>query len=208
MKIGIIGSGHIGATVGRHLVKAGHDVKFAARNLDKLLPLTAELGSHASTGSPREAALFGEVVIVATPYGAWSALGRDLGPLLKGKIVVDAANPYPQRDGDVAKQAIDSGRGSGLFTANHLPGANVVKAFNTISWQTLANNGGTGLAMAVAGDDDAAVQTVARLVRDSGFEPVIAGSLSEAKRFDPGTPAYGKTLSPQELRLALANAAA
>jgi predicted dinucleotide-binding enzyme len=96
MKIGIIGSGHIGATVGRHLVKAGHDVKFAARDLDKLLPLTAVLGSHASTGSPREAALFGEVVIVATPYGAWPALGGDLGPLLNGKIV--STPPIPTRN--------------------------------------------------------------------------------------------------------------
>jgi predicted dinucleotide-binding enzyme len=60
----------------------------------------------------------------------------------------------------VAKQAIDSGRGAGLFTASYLPGAKVVKAFNTISWQILATNGGTGLAMAVAGDDDAAVQIV------------------------------------------------
>jgi hypothetical protein len=204
MKIGVIGSGHIGATVGRHLVKAGHDVKFAARDLVKLLPLAAELGSHASTGSPREAALFGEVVIFATPYGAWPALGRDLAPLLSGKIVVDAANPYPQRDGDMARQALDGG--SGLFTASYLPGARLVKAFNTLPWKILANEGGTGLAMAIAGDDEAAVQTVARLVRDAGFEPVIAGPLSEAKRLDPGAPAYAKSLSPQGLRLVLAKA--
>src|SRR5579863_2124718 len=99
MQIGIIGAGMIGATVGRLWAKAGHAVQFATRHPEELKELAGEIGENASIGTNREAARFGEVVFVAVPFGAWPALAEEIGPELDGKIVADAGNPYPARDG-------------------------------------------------------------------------------------------------------------
>lgn len=202
MKISIIGSGHIGGTLARAFARHGHEIFLAARDAAALKPLADEL--NARTGTPVEAAAFGDPVIVATPFGAWPDLAVAIGPLLAGRTVVDATNPYPERDGPMAHAALT--RGSGLATAALLPDAHVVKAFNTLFWKDLAEQGGRGFAMAMAGDDPGALATVGSLVRDAGFEPVTAGGIAEARRFDPGQPAYAKTLTPQALSEALAAA--
>jgi predicted dinucleotide-binding enzyme len=202
MNIGIIGSGNIGLTVGKHWLDAGHTVRFAARDLDKLRASLRGLGPGAAAVAPAEAATFGDVVFFAPPFGAWPQLARELGPLLRGKIVVDATNPYPDRDGDLARQVIAAGRGSGAYVASLLPGAQVVKAFNTLYYVTLAqeaHRAGDRLALPLAGDDAAAVTRVAGLVRDAGFDPVPLDSLARAKDFDAGSPAYNRPVSAAEL---------
>ncbi len=137
MRIGIIGAGHIGGTVGRLWADAGHNVRFAARDSGGLAKRVAALGASVSAGSLDEVARFGECVFVATPFKAWPDLARDLAAELAGKTVIDAANLYPERDGAVAEEAIAAARGSLAYVARLLPAARLVKAFNTLYWETL-----------------------------------------------------------------------
>jgi ketol-acid reductoisomerase len=111
LKIGIIGAGHIGGTLARLWVAAGHEVLISSRHPEELRPLAQSLGAKARVGTPREAALFGDVVLVSVPYGALPQIGRDLKAELAGKIVLDTGNPYPQRDGDMALEARRVGTG-------------------------------------------------------------------------------------------------
>src|SRR4051794_10888736 len=98
MKIGIIGTGQIGGTLAKLWVDAGHEVLLSSRHPDQLKSLAKRLGPKARVGTPREAASFGDVVLVSVPYKALPELGRDLKSELAGKIVLDTCNPYPERD--------------------------------------------------------------------------------------------------------------
>ncbi|MFH1604141.1 MAG: NAD(P)-binding domain-containing protein, partial [Pseudomonadota bacterium] len=111
MRIGIIGSGRIGSTLGGIWVKAGHEVMFSSLDLDHDKKLAASLGPKAHAGTPRDAAAFGDVLLFAVPYSALPQLGRDLAELIKGKVVLDACNPIPRRDGEMATQAREKGAG-------------------------------------------------------------------------------------------------
>ena len=207
MRIGIIGAGNIGATVGRLWIAAGHQVCFGSREPGRLAALVAGLGAAASAGSVADAARFGEVVFTAAPYGAWPQLAAELGPLLGGKPLLDAANPYPERDGEFASAALAAGDGAGVPVARLLPGVALVRAFNAVYWETLrdaAHRPGERLAVALAGDNPAAVEAAAQLVRDAGFDPVIAGPLVQAAEFDVGMPAYNNPQTAQCLERTLA----
>ena len=211
MKIGVIGSGMIGSTVGELWVKAGHEVKFSSRHPENLKTLAARLGERASTGTPKEAAAFSEVLLVSIPYHALPALGRELAAEIRGKTVLETGNLYPDRDGEIAEQILASGKGSGVFSAQYLAGARVVRAFNTMYYKVLARDAhrsGERIAVPIAGDDAQALETASALVRDAGFDPVIAGPLSRARDFDAGTPVYTKALTARELRSALGVASA
>jgi predicted dinucleotide-binding enzyme len=204
MKIGVIGSGRIGGTLGALWVRAGHQVVFSARDLEAVKKLAASLGSNARAGTPQEAAAFGEVILISVPYAALPQLGRDLAGDLKGKIVLDTCNPIPTRDGDMARAA--QTKGTGAASSELLPGVRLVRAFNTVPYSALrseAHRVGDRVAVPLAGDDEAALKVAARLVEDAGFEPVVVGSLARAKEFDVGTPIFGKALTARELRRAL-----
>jgi len=206
MNIGIIGAGKIGGTVGVLWAKAGHRVRFATRHPESLGPLLAEAGPNASAGSPGEAARFGEVVFCSVPYGAWPSLALAIAPLVSGKVVLDSANPYPGRDGDFAGAAIAAGEGAGVPVARLLPGARLVRAFNSVYFKTLqteAHRAGDRVGIPLAGDEAAALDAAARLVRDAGFEPVVVGPLASARFVDPGTPVYNTGMSGAELARAL-----
>lgn len=206
MDIGVIGAGMIGGTVGALWAKAGHRVRFGTRHPEALRPLVAEAGPNASAGSPEEAARFGEIVFCSVPYGAWPALAPALAPHLAGKVVLDSANPYPARDGDFARSAIADGDGAGVPVARLLPGARLVRAFNSVYYKTLqteAHRAGDRVGIPLAGDDPAALEAAARLARDAGFEPVVVGPLSTARLFDPGTPVYNTGMSGADLARAL-----
>ena len=201
MKIGVIGSGRIGSTLGGLWVKAGHEVMFSARNLDEVKKLAGQLGPLARAGTPREAATFGEVVLIAVPYRALPQVGQDLAAELRGKIVLDSCNPIPARDGEMAVPA--RAKGTGVASAEFLPGVRLVRAFNSVGHNTLrseANRAGEKIAIPLAGDDAAALAVASRLVEDAGFEPVVVGPLAVAKTFDAGTPVFGKGLTARELR--------
>ncbi|MFZ0010004.1 MAG: NAD(P)-binding domain-containing protein [Steroidobacteraceae bacterium] len=181
LRIGIIGTGHIGGTLARLWVAAGHEVLISSRHPDELRGLAQQLGPRAAVGTPREAALFGAVVLISVPYGAEPQIGRDLKAELAGKIVLDTGNPYPERDGPMALEA--RREGTGVASARYLPGVRLVRAFNAINSGDLgseAHRRGEPYAIPLAGDDAQALAVAQRLVRDAGFEPVVVGPSARA----------------------------
>ncbi|CAM3869381.1 NADPH-dependent F420 reductase [Ectopseudomonas alcaliphila] len=200
-RIGIIGTGNIGSTLARLWVEAGHEVMISSRNPERLQPLADELGVRARVGTPREAAAFGEVIMLAVPYGATPQVGRDYATELAGKVVLDAGNPRPGRDGPMAEEAVEMG--AGLASQQFLPGVRLVRAFNAISAHNLrsqAHRDGEKLAIPLAADDQAALEVAARLVTDAGFDPVIVGPLSSAKSFDFNSGVSARMPTARELR--------
>ncbi|MET8909443.1 NADPH-dependent F420 reductase [Micromonospora sp. NPDC004551] len=206
MKIGIIGSGHIGGTLTRRLRTLGHDVTVAnSRGPQSLTDLAGETG--ATAGTLEEAVQDAELVVVAIPLKAVPDLPA--GPF-DGKLVVDADNYYPERDGDIP-ELLDRSLSSSRWTADHLKGARVVKAFNNIQAAYLMDSGkpaGTPdrIALPVAGDDAEAKRVVMELVDALGFDPVDAGTLDESWRQQPGTPVYGTDRGADGVRQGLAEA--
>jgi predicted dinucleotide-binding enzyme len=201
MKIGIIGSGNIGSTVGSLWVKAGHPVLFSSRHPEQLKPLVDGLGSLARAGTVADALTFGDVVFIGVPYGAYPQIGRDYAKQFAGKIVLDAGNAVLARDGEVGKEARENG--VGLTSAKYLAGARIVRAFNTLNFRRLAslsNRSEGRIAIPIASDDQEALKVAAGLVRDAGFEPVIVGSLELSKYFAQGGPLYGQEITAQEMR--------
>src|ERR1700722_5350690 len=192
MRIGIIGSGHVGSALGGVWAKAGHEVMFSSRNLDNDKKLAAEVGANARAGTPQEAAAFGQVILFAVPYSAFPELVKSLGDSLKGKVVINASNPFPQRDGEIANQAREEG--AGLFDAHLLPGALVVRAFNAVPAARMASahEDPGKIGMPIAGDKKA-IETVSRLVREAGFEPVVVGGPNMGKYLKPRTALAGGT---------------
>jgi predicted dinucleotide-binding enzyme len=204
LKIGIIGAGKIGGTLAELWVKAGHEVLISSRHPDELQGLAKSLGPKARAGTPREAAVFGDVVLISVPYGALPQVGKDLQNELKGKVVLDTGNPYPERDGEMAVEA--RRKGTGVASAEFLPGVRLVRAFNAISYRNLrseAHRAGEPVGIPIAADDKQAMAVATRLVKDAGFEPVVVGPLSRAKTFDVGTPVYTQLLTARELKARL-----
>ena len=201
LKIGIIGSGKVGGAIGGAWVKAGHEVMFSSLDLEADKKLAASLGGKATAGTTREAAAFGSVLLMSVPYAAVPAIGKELGDLVKGKIVIYTSNPIVARDGDMAVAARE--KGAGVTSAEYLPGARIVRAFNAIGYARMAeaaSRGGDKIGMPMAGDDAAAISVASALVRDVGYEPVLVGTLAAmGKYLIPGTPLGGEH-SPDEIR--------
>jgi 8-hydroxy-5-deazaflavin:NADPH oxidoreductase len=201
LRIGIIGSGRIGSTIGGLWIKAGHPVQFSSRHPEELKDLVAKLGPLASADTVAKAIAFGDVLFIAVPYGALPQIGRDNADAFKGKIVLDAGNAVATRDGAIADEVERDG--VGVTSQKYLPEAKVVRAFNTLSYMIFAraaNRPDPRLAVPIAGDDPKAVAVAAGLVRDAGFEPVVVGKLAEARRFQRGAPGYGQEVSAAELK--------
>jgi predicted dinucleotide-binding enzyme len=201
LKIGIIGAGHIGSTVGTLWVKAGHAVMFSSRHPEELAPLVQELGAMAKAGTVEEAIAFGDVVFIAVPYKAYPQIGQDYGGKLAGKIMLDAGNATAARDGDILNEVREEG--IGITSAKYFPGAKIVRAFNTLGARVLAaeaNRPGERLAIPLAGDDKDALSVASTLVHDAGFDPVVVGPLARAKDFAQGGPLYGQKITAQEFR--------
>ena len=201
MRIGIIGAGNIGATAAKLFSGAGHEVVIAnSRGPETLADLVEEIGARA--GTVEEAANFGEVVMEAIPFGRYTELPAQR---LSGKVFVTASNYYPDRDGEIET----GGLAESELVARHLPGARVVKAFNTIYYVRLAENGKPDAPVEeretifVSGDDEEAKTLVSGLVQEIGFAPVDAGTLAERKRQQPGSPIYNVPMTPAEAREAL-----
>ncbi len=204
LKIGIVGSGLIGGSVGLRWAEAGHQILFSSRHPEELQDLIEKAGPPNRAGFPNEAAEFGDVVFIAVPYHAMPQVGKDLSPLLQGKIVIDCGNPYPGRDGDMANEALK--KGTGVASAEFFPGVRLVRAYNAISFRSInqqAHRDGELIGIPLAGDDEEAVTVTSRLIRDSGFDPVLVGPLSRAREFDQGTDVYVKNMTARELREAL-----
>jgi predicted dinucleotide-binding enzyme len=203
VRIGIVGAGKIGSTLAKLWVDAGHDVRLASRHPGDLKSLAEKLGPRASAGTPEEAAAFGDVVMLTVPLKAIPGLARDLAPRLEGKIVIDTGNAYEQRDGDAAREAARHPRGSAAWAAGMFPKARWVKAFNTVYFKVLeseAHRGGDRVGIPLASDDGDAMEVVAGLARDAGFDPVPVGALARGKEFEPDTRPYNTGMSGRDLR--------
>ena len=203
MEIGIIGSGRIGATAARLFVEGGHDVAIAnSRGPDSLTDLVQDLGESARPATVEDAASIAELVLVAIPFGRYGELPAEA---LSNKIVVDAMNYYPERDGHFRELDDDTTTSTELLAA-HAPDARVVKAFNTMKWTDLGERGSQGplderLVILVAGDDQEAKDRVSALIEQIGFAPVDTGGLAEGgRRQQPGSSVYVKPLIPNEAR--------
>lgn len=208
MDIGIIGAGHIGATAAKLFVRTGHRVTISnSRGPNSLRELVAELGDGASAAEVVEVADAADLALIAIPLWAY----RDLpAEPFAGTIVVDAMNYYPGRDGHISELDEDRVTSSELL-ARHLPDARIVKALNTMYWETLRDGGRPHLpreqrlSLFVAGDDQGAVGVVAELIEQLGFAAVITGELAHGgRRQQPGTPVYATDLTPPQAAAVLA----
>jgi predicted dinucleotide-binding enzyme len=202
MKIGVIGAGHIGSNAARLFVKAGIEVAIAnSRGPQTLEPLVEELGDNAEAVTVEEARDFGDIVFISIPLGRISELPTNGW---ENKIVIDTNNYYPDRDGNIAE--LDSGSTtSSEMLLQHIPGARLVKGFNTIWFEHLRSQGNTDLpldqrrAIFIAGDDSDAKAVVARLIEDIGYAAVDTGFLHEGGLSQqPGTAIYNKELTAAE----------
>lgn len=199
MKIGMIGSGNVGSALGSVWAKTGNDVMFSSRTLENDKALAVKLGANAGAGTPQQAAAFGDVLVFSVPYRALPELGKSLANEIKGKIVIDACNPFPSRDGEIANWARE--KGAGIASAELLPGARIVRAFNAIGAARMgsAHREPGRIGMPVAGDDKEAIEVASRLIREIGYEPVLIGGLEKGKLLMPGTPLAGER-PPEEVR--------
>jgi hypothetical protein len=206
MRIGIIGSGMMGSTLGKLWAAAGHDVLYSSRHPEKLAGLVAETPRSRAV-SVEEAARDGDALFLGVPYAAMPDLVKTLGPLTKGKLVLDAGNIIPGRDGALAQDIKKSGKGSGSWTQSLLPAARVVKAFNTVHFANLAREAhrpGPRIAVPLAGDDAKALDEAATLVRDAGQDAVVLpGGMAASARIDFGSPVWNTNQTAGEVKATL-----
>ena len=206
MRIGIIGSGNIGATAAQLFARAGHDVAISnSRGPETLQELVDNIGPNVRAVTLEEAAEFGEVVLEAIPFGRYKELPVEP---LAGKVVVDTANYYPQRDGEIDLGGLTSSEEIARYLG---PDVRLVKALNTTYYETLASEGNPEasleerLVLFVAGDDEEAKAVVSRLIEEIGFAPVDTGSLGEGgSKQQPGSAVYNEPMMPSRAREALA----
>ncbi|MCU0552967.1 MAG: NAD(P)-binding domain-containing protein [Leptolyngbya sp. Prado105] len=196
MKIGVIGAGGIGGTIGTHWAKAGHQVLFSSRNPEKLSELVATAGETAQAGTIAQAGAFSDVIFLACYYWtideAISAAGG-----LDRKIIIDATNPYMRKD-DTNYRVPDAS--SGLELAAKVPTAKVVKAYNTLPTATFANEAHRAdpIALFYCGDDGEAKAIVSQLITDSGFAGIDTGDLNQVIHQEPGGVLYNHSYSVAE----------
>lgn len=202
-RIGIVGSGRIGGTLGILLAKAGYEILYSSRHPDTLKDLVKKAGPKAHAGTITEAIAFGDMVVLSTPLKALPALDAGTKEALKGKIVIDTSNPYPERDGVIAEQARKDPGGMGAFVSRLLPGARIVRAFNTVYFEDLRktrNKKGESIGIPLASDDQEGLIVASELVEHAGLDPVVVGDLSTSKLFDVGTAVYATSASAKEIR--------
>lgn len=206
IRIGVIGSGNIGGTIGTLWIKDGHEVMFSSRHPETLKPLIDSLGDKAKAGTPEEAIAFGDAVFVAVPYKAYPDLSKSYAAALKGKVVLDAGNATKARDGELYDEV--QANGIGATSEKYFPGAKLVRAFSAANYKVFAKEGANGgkdraggrMAIPIAGDDPAALKVAEGLVHDAGFDPVVVGGLKDAGKFTIGSPGFGHEQTAPELR--------
>ena len=209
MKIGIIGAGYVGRGVAQLAARGGHQVMISnSRDLRSLHSVVGTIqrdfpDATIRAGTAEQAATFGDAVLIALPLYAYKDLPAEV---LAGKIVLDATNHYPERDGLITE--LDGGATmTGELIARHLPGARVVKVFNAIPATDLDKGQPAGTpnrrAQPIADDDAGAKALVTELLDQFGFDTVDAGPLVENRRFAPDTPPYCVPLDAAGLRTAL-----
>jgi predicted dinucleotide-binding enzyme len=202
-KIGIVGSGYIGGTLGVMLAKAGYEIFYSSRHPDALKNLVKAAGPKARAGTVAEAIAFGDVIVLSLPLKAYTELDAETKEALRGKIVIDTSNPYPERDGAIAEEARKEPGGMGIFVARLLPGARIIRAFNSVYFKDLKktiNNYGEKIGIPIAGDDQEGLEAAVELVERAGLDPVVVGGLGTSKLFDVETAVYATSAPAREIR--------
>lgn len=210
MKIGTIGAGHIGGNSAKLFAEAGHEIAIAnSRGPETLADLVNEISKNAKAVTVDEAINFGEIVMVSIPLGKIYELPSEG---FEGKIVIDTNNYYPDRDGQIPELDSDEKTSSELL-AEHLKGAKIVKAFNTIWFEHLKTQGNKDLPIEerrvifVAGDDKESKNLVSNLIEEIGFAAYDMGSLREGgKNQEPNTAIYNRNLTTNEAAAILGTA--
>jgi 8-hydroxy-5-deazaflavin:NADPH oxidoreductase len=202
-KIGIVGSGHIGGTLGILFANAGYEVFYSSRHPETLKDLVKTAGPKARAGTIADAIAFGDVIVLSLPLKAIPELDAAIKKGLQGKVVIDTSNPYPERDGVTAVEARKDPGGMGVFVARLLPGARIIRAFNTVYFVDLrktVNKNDEKIGIPIAGDDPEGLQATAELVEHAGLDPVVVGGLSTSILFDVGTAVYATSASARKVR--------
>ncbi|EGV44420.1 NADP oxidoreductase [Bizionia argentinensis JUB59] len=204
MKIGIIGSGNIGGSLGKHWAKAGHEVLFSSRNPENLNTLVREAGGDAKAVSIIKAfEANADVYLLAMPFEAINDLADIYASHYADKIIIDATNPCPERDGEIAKDVRDANYNATEYTAMKFNSASTIKAFNTIKAEDLRNQAfkeTDKLAIPFAAQDEESKLVGRQLIHDIGFAPLYIGSLSDTDIMDPDQAIYGKSLNREDLQ--------
>lgn len=185
MKIGIIGSGNVGGTLGSRWARSGHQIVFSSRNptSDAMEKLVRQAGPNSSAATAPQAATAGEVVLLATPWPATRDALTGAGDL-SGKILIDATNPLRS---DLSGLELGTTTSAAEQVAQWAPGAKVVKAFNTVGANIMADPGfgDNPVVLFYCGDDAGAKHTVHGLAKELGFDPHDAGPLTQARLLEP-----------------------
>jgi hypothetical protein len=202
MRISVIGAGAIGSAVGKLWARAGHELFFSSRHLERLGAVVAAAGPRARMGTVQEAAAFAEVVLLAIYYQTIDEALAAAGDF-KGKVVIDPINAY-LRDKAGNWTAL-AGVSVAAALAGKLPGARLVKAYNTLPAATLEqdHHRGEPYVVACSGDDLAARRTVTRLIEESGFAPLDLGDSTQVRHQEQGGCLYGEVLTMEQARARL-----
>lgn len=194
LKIGVVGAGNVGGTLGTLWAQAGHPVMFSSRHPEQLASLAKAAGANARAGSVADAVAWADVLVLAVPYGAMPAISEQLKGKLQGKVVFSASNPFSGRDGEVGSQAL--AEGVAQADQRYLPGAALVRGFNAIGYGAMKSQAQRNVAIPTFADDARARQVGAQLVRDAGFVPVLV-PLARANEGLPGGPLGGANSEAQ-----------
>jgi len=186
MKIGIIGSGNIGGTLGKRWAAKGHQVMLSSRDPqgEKMQALAQEAGENASTGTAQAAIAFGDVIVLAVPFNQAGAILSEADDL-HNKIVIDAMNRF-------------DGQSAGMEVVRLAKNGRVVKAFNTVAWEVIAQPqyGVANASLLFAGDDADAKRVVAQLCAELGFDPLDVGGADNIPALESALMPLWRLLGP------------
>lgn len=202
MKIGVIGAGGIGQTYAQFWSAAGHYVFLSSRTPKKVAEVAREIGPNVQSGTPAEAAEFGEVILLAVNYVTLDEAIAAIAPHASGKLVIDATNPLRLVEGGNTERVIEDDQIAGLIMAEKLPSARIAKAFTTLWTQYVDQHSDVDdprIAMTLAADAPEDRDVVASLIRDAGLVPVDLGTLAQSRPLDPPSPVWNVVLTPEDL---------
>jgi predicted dinucleotide-binding enzyme len=203
MKIGVIGSGNIGGNLGKHWATAGHEVLFTSRHPEELGSLVKKAGENTKAVSVTKAfEAKADAYLLAMPFKEIDTISEKFAGEYANSIIIDATNPYPERDGEKAQEVRDANYNASEYTAMKFSTARTAKAFNTIPAEELrdrAFGGHDKLAIPFAAQDLGSKNLTKKLIQDMGFDAVYVGNLSESKMMDPEEKIYGTEVSKNEL---------
>jgi len=203
MKIGIIGSGNIGGNLGKHWASAGYEVLFSSRHPEELKSLVKAAGNNSKAMSTTD--VFesnADVYVLAIPFKAIDTIAELYAGEYADTVILDATNPYPDRDGEMAEYVREANYNASEYIAMKFGTSRTAKAFNTIQAQHLKDKAFKAedqLAVPYAAQDEKSKSVTKQLIEAIGFDPVFIGDLTDTKVMDPEGELYGISVTRKEL---------